>query len=105
MTTANNRKGFQPGKSGNPTGRPKVTPELLHVREMAKQYTAEAIAALVGALESENHSARITAANSLLDRAWGKPEQPITGRDGNAIEIVTKESRDAATAAFQRANG
>ncbi len=27
------------------------------------------------------HAARVAAANSLLDRGWGKPTQPIAGDD------------------------
>jgi hypothetical protein len=27
------------------------------------------------------HAARVSAANSLLDRGWGKPTQPIAGDD------------------------
>lgn len=65
---------FAPGVSGNPEGRPKI-PE--HVREMARAHTEEAIAALKDCLKSANESVRVSAANSILDRAWGKPQQAI----------------------------
>ena len=78
---------FEPGKSGNPSGRPK---ENGHVKELARQYTEAAIKALHDILVDAEapHAARATAANSLLDRAWGKPAQQITGEDGGAVQIM-----------------
>jgi hypothetical protein len=36
-------------------------------------------------------SARVAAANSLLDRGWGKATQPISGDDeGDAIKLVQR---------------
>jgi hypothetical protein len=32
-------------------------------------------------------NAQVSAANALMDRGWGKAEQPITGADGNAIRF------------------
>jgi hypothetical protein len=66
---------FSPGQSGNPGGRPKIIAEL---RDLARQHTEAALATLVEiALNGENESARVTAANALLDRAWGKPSVPL----------------------------
>src|SRR5262245_41799636 len=64
------------GQSGNPAGRPK---EVGHVRELAKQYTAAAIDTLVKVMEDEKAppSARVGAAEAILARAYGRPNQAI----------------------------
>ena len=46
-----------------------------------------AYAALVEVLESDSASGKVAAANALLDRGWGKTEQPITGLDGGPIQF------------------
>jgi HEAT repeat protein len=67
---------FQPGQSGNPSGRPKENAEL---KAAARAHTEAALAVLVAALEDEDAKTRITAANALLDRGYGKPTQAIGG--------------------------
>jgi hypothetical protein len=91
---------FKPGKSGNPGGRPKLPEDVKHVRELARQYTAQAVAALVEVLESDSASAKVAAANALIDRGWGKAEQPITGPEGGPLQHAHKHelSDDALTA-------
>jgi hypothetical protein len=53
-------------RAGRPTGH--------SVQFMARQYTAEAIACLAGVMDDEKapQAARVTAAQALLDRGWGK---------------------------------
>jgi hypothetical protein len=72
---------FAPGKSGNPSGRPKVPAE---VRELARALSVEALethAAIMRDVEAPP-AARGASANAILDRAWGKPAQAHTGEDG-----------------------
>jgi hypothetical protein len=73
---------FKPGQSGNPGGVSKVS---RHVKELARQHTAEAIEALVAALKCKGE--RVPAAQALLDRGWGKPAQPIAGEDGAPLAV------------------
>ena len=70
-------KPFQKGQSGNPGGRPKV---LGDVQELARQRSPEAINTLVTIMQNEKAppAAKVVAANSLLDRGYGKPTQPIS---------------------------
>lgn len=51
------------------------------MNELARQHTTEAIQVLVQIMWDEKApaSARLSAADKILDRAWGKPTQFITG--------------------------
>ena len=68
---------FQKGTSGNPGGRPKV---LGDVQELARERSPEAINTLAAIMDDTKAppAARVAAANSLLDRGYGKPTQPIS---------------------------
>lgn len=61
---------FTPGASGNPGGR---TPIPAHVREALESHTEKAVAVLAELLSSDDDRVRCMAANSLLDRCFGKP--------------------------------
>jgi len=50
---------------------------------LARSYTDMAIRTLAGVAQSgESEAARVSAAGQLLDRGWGRPAQPVTGKDG-----------------------
>ena len=70
---------FQKGQSGNPGGRPAVIAE---VRDLAREHTAAAIDTLAIIMNNTDAppAARVAAANSILDRGYGKPVQDITVR-------------------------
>jgi hypothetical protein len=58
------------------------------VRELARQYTAEAISTLVRIMQNDEHPAQNRAADSLLDRGWGKPPQAHTGEGGTGPVVI-----------------
>ncbi|MFD0936632.1 hypothetical protein [Methylobacterium trifolii] len=70
-------KPFLPGTTGNPGGRPRLPDD---VKALARGYTREAIETLAAVMQNDNApaAARVTAASTLLDRAWGKPTQHVT---------------------------
>lgn len=74
---------FQKGQSGNPGGRPKAE---VQVRDLARQHTEAAIKALVAALAAKQESTRVSAAQALLDRGWGKAAQIIAGDQDNPVQ-------------------
>ena len=67
---------FQKGQSGNPSGRPKV---VITIRDLARKHGKTAINTLVAICKDEKQSpaARVAAANSLLDRGYGRAPQHI----------------------------
>ena len=81
---------FEKGQSGNPGGRPKVIAE---VKELARAHTGEAIKTLVSIMTNHKAApaARVSAANALLDRGYGKPLQHITGEGGPSYVVRLPE--------------
>lgn len=65
---------WQKGKSGNPGGRPK---EVAEVSALARQYGPEAVERLAAIMRSDDLKAARGAADSLLDRGYGRPVQSV----------------------------
>ena len=65
--------------------------KLIDIRSLARAYTNVSITALAGIAENgESESARVSAAAQLLDRGWGRPNQPHTGEDGGDISVTIR---------------
>ena len=65
------------------------------VRSLARSHTRTAITVLAKIMRSENATpaARVSAANALLDRGWGKATQPLGGVDDGALGIIHRIER------------
>jgi hypothetical protein len=86
---------FPKGISPNPAGRPK---ELQGLREKARERTDEALEVLAGIMHNkyETGASRVAAANSILDRGYGKPTQYVEQdiEVYNSEEIVLNSLKD-----------
>lgn len=83
---------FQPGQSGNPGGRPKESGEI---RDLARQYSEEALQTLVNIMrKADKDTVRIVAAQIIIERGCGKPltAAEIAEEDRKASEELSKLS-------------
>ena len=71
----------------------KATPDL---RSLARSHTELAVQTLAGiARNSTSDQARVSAAQALLDRGWGKAIQPHACEDGGNIRISIRQIIDS----------
>ena len=91
---------FRPGRSGNPTGRPK-RPATIEARRIfadvadaARECTQDAIDTLFAIMKDPKApaAARISAATALLDRGYGKPAQAIEVNEQPDLSHVSHEN-------------
>jgi hypothetical protein len=69
-----------------------MTKATADIRSLARAQTALAIRTLTGVCGSKAApaAARVSAAQALLDRGWGRPPQPHTGEDDNDIRVTIR---------------
>ena len=80
-------KPFQPGKSGNPGGKPKG---MIEYRDLCREWGPAIIAEMARiALKGKTETVRVRAGEILLDRGFGRPasviEGSFSGADGKEI--------------------
>lgn len=76
---------FVKGQSGNPGGRPKENNEI---KELARAHSVEAFERICEMAQCADHKIALPACKEILDRAYGKPAQAITGEDGGPVALT-----------------
>ena len=68
---------------------------LTEIRSLARSHTRAALNVLVGVMRSKDATAaaRVSAANAILDRGWGKAPQAIENGESGALELVHRIER------------
>lgn len=68
---------------------------LIEIRSLARSHTKTALRVLVGIMRSDDATpaARLSAANAILDRGWGKAAQPIGDGEDGAPELIHRVER------------
>ena len=70
------------------------------IRSLARSHTETAVNVLVGIMQEPKAppAARVSAAQVLLDRGWGKPAQPLVGDDEHdaiTLKVIERVITDA----------
>ncbi len=68
---------------------------VTEIRSLARSHTKTAINVLVGVMRSKDATAaaRVSAANAILDRGWGKAPQALANGEEGALELVHRIER------------
>ena len=72
-----------------------MTKAPAEIRSLARSHTRTALNVLVGIMRSKDATAaaRVTAANAILDRGWGKAPQAIENGGDGALELIHRIER------------
>jgi hypothetical protein len=68
---------------------------VTEIRSLARSHTRTALNVLVGVMQSKDATAtaKVSAANAILDRGWGKATQAIGNSDDGALELIHRIER------------
>src|SRR5580700_2868011 len=68
---------------------------VTEIRSLARSHTRTALNVLVGVMRSKDATAtaKVSAANAILDRGWGKATQAIGNSDDGALELIHRIER------------
>lgn len=73
---------FKKGQSGNPGGRPKV---VTAIKELAQQHGPTAFQRVLELVASDDERVALAASQEVLNRAYGKPVQALSGPEGESL--------------------
>lgn len=68
---------------------------ITEIRSLARSHTRTALNVLVGVMRSKDATAaaKVSAANAILDRGWGKAPQAIANGEDGALELIHRIER------------
>jgi hypothetical protein len=68
---------------------------LTEIRSLARSHSRTAVNVLVGVMRCKDATpaARVSAANAILDRGWGKATQPLESGDDGTLELIHRIER------------
>ena len=68
---------------------------VTEIRSLARSHTRTALNVLVGVMRSKDATAaaKVSAANAILDRGWGKAAQAIENGGDSPLELIHKIER------------
>ena len=68
---------------------------ITEIRSLARSHTRTALNVLVGVMRSKDATAaaKVSAANAILDRGWGKAPQAIQNGEDGALQLIHRIER------------
>lgn len=75
--------------------KPSKARTLTEIRSLARSHTRTAVNVLVGIMRNADATpaARVSAANAILDRGWGRATQPIENGEDGVLELIHRIER------------